>query len=48
MKRQMKERGLHFSCFDGVSVETIKYGGREVTETILNTENGLKTQYFHS
>ena len=41
MKRQMKERGLHFSCLTGFS-GTIKYGGREVTETILNTENGLK------
>ena len=47
MKRQMKERGLHFSCLTGFS-GTIKYGGREVTETILNTENGLKSQRVHS
>ena len=39
MKKQMKEMGLDYSCLVGFS-GTIKYGGKEHTETSLNVENG--------
>ncbi len=39
--KQMKMRGLPYSCLVGFS-GTINYGGRELTEEILNTENGLE------
>lgn len=40
MKKQMKKLGLPYSCLVGYS-GTIKLHGREVTEDILNSENGL-------
>ncbi len=40
MKKQMKKLGLPYSCLVGFS-GTIKLHGREVTEDILNSENGL-------
>lgn len=40
MKKQMKEMGLPYSCLVGLS-GTIRYHEREVTEDILNNENGL-------
>jgi len=40
MKKQMKEMGLPYSVLVGYS-GNINYGGREVTEGILNRENGL-------
>jgi type I restriction enzyme R subunit len=40
MKKQMKKLGLPYSCLVGYS-GTIKLHSREVTEDILNNENGL-------
>ena len=40
MVRQMKERGLAYSCLVAFS-GTIYHNGRENTETLLNSENGL-------
>jgi len=40
MKKQMKEMGLPYSVLVGYS-GTIKYGGRDLTEGMLNKENGL-------
>jgi len=41
MKKQMKNMGLQYSVLVGYS-GTINYGGRELTEGILNKENGLQ------
>jgi type I restriction enzyme R subunit len=41
MKKQMKQMGLPSSVLVGYS-GTIKYGGRDLTEGILNKENGLQ------
>ena len=41
MVKQMKLRGLPYSCLVGFS-GTINHNGREFTEEILNTENGLE------
>lgn len=41
MVKQMKERGLPYSCLVGYS-GTIFHNGRENTETSLNIENGLE------
>ena len=40
MVRQMKDRGLSYSCLVGYS-GTIFHNGRENTETSLNSDNGL-------
>ena len=40
MVKQMKEMGLPYSCLVGFS-GTIKYGGKENTESSLNIENGF-------
>jgi len=40
MVKQMKERGLSYSCLVGFS-GTIFHNGRENTETSLNSDNGL-------
>lgn len=40
MKKQMRQRGLSYSCLVGFS-GSITHNGRENTEVSLNTENGL-------
>lgn len=40
MVKQMKERGLHYSCLVGFS-GAITHNGRENTEVSLNSDNGL-------
>ena len=43
MKKQMKEMGLSYSVLVGYS-GTISYRGRDLTEGMLNRENGLQNQ----